>query len=55
MDERIVFVIYHSCENRVSVGCVSVFELRGSSWHRWGMCRGLGSGSGGVVSCLCEL
>ena len=38
--------------NRGSVGRVSVFWLR---WCRWGVCRGLGPGSGGVVLCLCEV
>ena len=46
--ERIGF--YQSCGNRGSVGRVSVFWLR---WCRWGMCRGLGPGSG-VVTRFCE-
>ena len=34
---------------------VSVFGLRWCGWYRWGVDRGIGSGSGGVVLCLCEL
>ena len=51
LDERIGFGLYKSCQNRGSVGRVSVFGLR---WCRWGVGRGLGPGSG-VVLCLCEM
>ena len=48
------FGLYHSCEDRGSVGHVSVFWLR---W--WGVGRGLGPGSGAVGWCyvwiLCVL
>ena len=37
MDERIGFVFYQSCENRGSVGRVSVFGLRSCGWCRWGV------------------
>ena len=33
MDEMIGFGLYHSCGNRGSVGCVSVF------WLQWGVGR----------------
>ena len=42
-------LLYQSCGNRGSVGRVSVLR-----WCRWGVGRGLGPGSGGVVLCLCE-
>ena len=53
MDERIGFWLYQSCENRGSVGCVSVYGLR---WCRWGVGKGPGSWSGRVELCLwrCE-
>ena len=51
VDERIGFGLYQSCGNRGSVGRVSVFWLQ---WCGWGVGRGLGPGSGGVVLCLCE-
>ena len=47
-DERIGFGLYQSCQNRGSVGRVSVFGLR---WYMWGMCRGLGLVPGGLVWC----
>ena len=46
--ERIVFGLYQSCGNRGSVGRVSVLWLR---WCRWGVGRGLGTGSGGMGWC----
>ena len=48
VDEKIGFVLYQSCENRGSVGRVSVFGLRWCGWCRWGVGRGLGPGSGRV-------
>ena len=39
---------------RGCVGRVSVFWLRWCGWFRWGVGRGLGPGSGGVVLCMCE-
>ena len=48
MDKRIGVGIYQYCGNRVSVRRVSVFELL---WCRWGVVRGLGSGSEGVGWC----
>ena len=50
VNERIVFGLYQSCQNRGSVGRVSVFRLR---WCRWGVGIGLGPGSrglGGIMS-----
>ena len=51
MDERIGFGLYQSCENRGSVGRVSVF------WSgvggEWGLGRGLGPGPrwvGGIMT-----
>ena len=55
VDERIGIGIYQSCGNKGSVGRVSVFGLRWCGWYRWGVGRGLGPSSGGVVLCLCEL
>ena len=52
MDERIGFGLYQSCENKGSVGRVSVSWLR---WCGWGVDRGLGPESGEMVLCLCEL
>ena len=49
------FGLNQSCQNRGSVGCVSVFGLRWCGWCRSGVGRGLGPGSGGVVLCLCEM
>ena len=48
MDEIIGFGLYQSCENRGSVGHVSVFWLRRC---RWGVGRGLGPGSEAVGCC----
>ena len=42
---------YQSCENRGSIGRVSVFGLRWCGWCRWGVGRGLGPGSGVVGWC----
>ena len=52
MNERIGFGLYQSCENRGSVGRVSVLVLR---WCRWGVGRRIGPGSGEVLLCLCEM
>ena len=58
VDERIGFGLYQSCGNRGSVGRVYVF-LRWYGcvcwWSRWGVGRGLGPGSVGVVLCVCEV
>ena len=48
MDGRIGFGLYQSSENRVSVGRVSMFELRWCVWCRCRVCRRLGPGSGRV-------
>ena len=56
MDKRIGFGLYQSCENRGSVGRVSVLWLRWCGWCMWGIGRGLDQGpEGGVVLCLCEM
>ena len=39
MDKRIGPGFYQSCENRESVGHVSVFGLRWCVWCRWGVGR----------------
>ena len=50
--KRIGFGLYQSCGNMEIVERAPVFGLR---WCRWGVCRWLGPGSGGMVLCLCEL
>ena len=50
VDEMIGFRLHQSCGNRGSVGRVSVFWLR---WCRWGVGRGLGQESAGVVCYVC--
>ena len=47
LDERIGFGLYQSCEDKGSVGHVSVFWLRWCGWCRWGVGRGPGSGAVG--------
>ena len=51
MDERIGLGLYQSCQNKGSVGHVSVFGFRWCGWCRWCVGRGLGPGSGGVRWC----
>ena len=51
MDERIGFGLHQSCGDRGSVGHVTVMWLRWRGWCRWGVGRGLGSGSGAVGWC----
>ena len=53
VDERIRFGLHQSCQNRGSVGGVSVFILRWCGQCRWGLVvgRGLGPGSSGVGWC----
>ena len=51
MDEWIGLGICQSCGNRGSVRRESVFWLRWCGWCMWGVCRGLGPGSGGVGWC----
>ena len=48
MGEIIGFGLYQYCGDRGSVGQVSVFWLRWCGGVRWGVCRGLGPGSGEV-------
>ena len=51
MDKRIRFGFYQSCEDRGSVGHVSVFWLRWCGLCKWGVGMGLGPGSGAVGWC----
>ena len=48
MDKRVGFGLHQSCDNMVSVGCVSVFGLR---W--WGVGRGLDQGLEGWGDVVC--
>ena len=51
MNKRIGFGLYQSFWNKESVGRVSVFELQWCERCRWGVGRGIATGSGRVGWC----